>query len=278
MKDLDEIAHSRTNRSTRSRASTPGEKLVSQRPKPGMPPEGPAFTRSDLESRQRAPLTNGQKAHAKKEGSFGNRPGNIKCTKVIQYIRIPPAVLIVRPPPKILIACPKCRASILENFMDAHFASCHSPDEEATPLAVARRLPFVLLPPGTWSVEKVLQHYRNVERGSPATRRIVWSRIVDILSLNPTQWYTGRKSWTGYSVFEFAGTNRVVLECPIENNATYILSRDWRKMVCLTKAEIRKDFADCSRKMVGNTSKQIVKTLRKSLSSPVPKSVTDGDL
>ena len=249
-RESDGIAHSQNNRLTGSHSPRPEENLIAERPRPGMPLERSAITRIPSVSPQKSPLTKKKTGGTKQSDRQGNEPRNNERGKVIQYIRIPPPKRIYLPSAN-LTACSQCRAMILKDCMDAHFASCHSLDTAATPASTfAKRLPFVLLPPGTWSLEKVVDHYRHVERGFPATRRILWSRIEDIVSLKPTQWYTGDKSWTGYSVFEFAGTNRVVLECPIENNATYILAGDWRKMVCLTKQEIRKRFTDCSRKLV----------------------------
>ena len=45
-------------------------------------------------------------------------------------------------------------------------------------------------------------------------------------------------------MFELGNCRRVVLECPFQGNATYILSGAWHQMVFTTKAELRKRFAD----------------------------------
>jgi hypothetical protein len=70
-----------------------------------------------------------------------------------------------------------------------------------------------------------------------------------MLSLKPELTHMGKKGWLGYAVYEFSYSNQVVLESPIENNATYVLSGDWKKMVSLTKAEIRKEYRDESERI-----------------------------
>ncbi len=70
------------------------------------------------------------------------------------------------------------------------------------------------------------------------------SRLEKIASLSPVRCYIGKEAWHGYVVFEFKNAGRVVLECPIEGNATYVLSGDWKIMVNHTKAELRQEYAN----------------------------------
>jgi hypothetical protein len=116
---------------------------------------------------------------------------------------------------------------------------------QGRPLPLAQRLPFVLLPPGQWDIGQVVEHYRKESHNLPAgfgDRKIDWTRLEDIGSLNPARCHIGKESWLGYVVFEFTDTDRVILECPIEGNATYILSGDWKETVYHTKAELRFEF------------------------------------
>jgi hypothetical protein len=48
-------------------------------------------------------------------------------------------------------------------------------------------------------------------------------------------------------VFEFGYSRRVVLECPIEGNATYILSGNWKKQVGHSKLYLRTNAASSVR-------------------------------
>jgi hypothetical protein len=116
-----------------------------------------------------------------------------------------------------------------------------------------QRLPFVLLPPGTWDIQQVVEHYRKVSKSLPAGlsgRKVDWSRLKEIATLKPARCYIGEKSWLGYVVFEFEYSKRVVLECPIEGNATYILSCHWKAMVGYTKAELRHQYSNSYTKVV----------------------------
>ena len=124
--------------------------------------------------------------------------------------------------------------------MDLHFKNCHTPEE-----ASVARLPFVLLPPGTWQVADVVAHYRNLAPGGvayPKPREMDFNRIARIERLRPLRCYIGKDSWLGYHLFEFAHSKRVVLECPIKGNATYVLRGNWKAMVSHTKAELRENF------------------------------------
>jgi hypothetical protein len=124
---------------------------------------------------------------------------------------------------------------------------------QGTPPYLAQRLPFVLLPPGQWDIGQVVEHYRRVSHSLPAcfgNHQIDWTRLEDIGTLNPVRCHIGEESWLGYVVFEFGDTDRVVLECPIEGNATYILSGDWKETVYHTKAEVRCEFAGRHQRIV----------------------------
>lgn len=141
-------------------------------------------------------------------------------------------------------ACPDCGAKVREDCMGLHLVNCHSEPRSFQP--GARRLPFVLLPPGTWDIRHVVAHYRKVAKdlGGTNRRQIDWTRLEQIKALDPVRCYIGKDSWLGYVVFEFAHSASVVLECPIEGNATYVLSGDWKAMVGHTKAELRHRFAN----------------------------------
>jgi len=136
--------------------------------------------------------------------------------------------------------------------MGLHFMSCHPTADQARSFRVgAHRLPFVLLPPGTSDIRQVVEHYRKISQNFPGglnPHQIDPTRLEKIQSLRPIKCYIGKDSWLGYVVFEFSHSACVVLECPVEGNATYILFGDWKAMVSHTKAEIRHRFAaSCTR-------------------------------
>jgi hypothetical protein len=109
----------------------------------------------------------------------------------------------------------------------------------------AKYLDFELLPPGSWDVEDVLKHYKRMARRMPAAfagKRPDWRRIREIQKLKPIDCYIGKKMWEGYTVYIFKRTTNVVLECPFEGNATYILDENWKREVRHTKQYVRKHY------------------------------------
>jgi hypothetical protein len=153
-----------------------------------------------------------------------------------------------------LTLCPKCGAKVREDCMGLHFLSCHPPADDVRSFQVgAQYLPFVLLPPGTTDIGRVIEHYRKMAKnvgGGFEGRRVDSTRLEKLQSLGPIRCYVGKDSWLGYVVFEFSRSGCVVLECAIEGNATYVLFGDWKRMISHTKAEIRRRFADSYTRIV----------------------------
>jgi len=108
---------------------------------------------------------------------------------------------------------------------------------------IAAHLPFRLLPPGVWDVDHILEYYRNEARHWLAGRSIDNERLVRIGRLKPSRCSVGTEGYLGYILYEFSWSRAVVLECPINGNATYILWGDWHGMLRLTKSELRRNSA-----------------------------------
>lgn len=105
----------------------------------------------------------------------------------------------------------------------------------------------------SWSIDDVIAYYRREAAYFPtglAGRAIEWHRLTKIKTLKPKECYIGTDSWLGYVVFTFSDTRKVVLECPIEGNATYVLSGDWQSMLRETKQELRKKYPNRYTKVV----------------------------
>jgi hypothetical protein len=112
---------------------------------------------------------------------------------------------------------------------------------------------FDLLPPGSWDIDDVIQHYRQIADSLPSDlegRAIEWTRLTAIQRLKPTKCYVGKRMWLGYVVFTFSRTSNVVLECPIEGNATYVIYGDWKTMARHTKQFLRSSYPGLYRKCV----------------------------
>jgi hypothetical protein len=57
-----------------------------------------------------------------------------------------------------------------------------------------------------------------------------------------------------YVAFEFDGHGGAVLDCPMEGNAIYVVSGDWKAVVTQTRAEVKTLFAGRSTKIVHRTA------------------------
>jgi len=139
----------------------------------------------------------------------------------------------------------------------------HLPDMPST------QFPFVVLPAGHWNFREVFDYYRRNSVSHP--RRFFeqvfdWNRIEQLAKLEPNLRHFGVKAWFGYAVYEFSYSHRVVLECPIEGNATYIISGEWKEMIHKTKAELRSKYANqCTRVVhVGDWLDRVSEALRAS--------------
>jgi hypothetical protein len=73
-------------------------------------------------------------------------------------------------------------------------------------------------------------------------RNTDWQRIREIKKLKPVKCYVGKKMWEGYAVYTFKRATNVVLECPFEGNATYILDENWAREVRHTKEYVRRHY------------------------------------
>jgi hypothetical protein len=106
-----------------------------------------------------------------------------------------------------------------------------------------REFPFELLPPGNWTFDQVLRHYRRASEHVDgwAERRIDYSRLEAIRAFRPSACWVGKRAWKGYVTFEFSNSSSVVLECPVTGNATCVIGGDWKASISLTKAEVRRE-------------------------------------
>ena len=111
---------------------------------------------------------------------------------------------------------------------------------------------FEIFPPGRWDSKGFTQHYKElVRQGKFQETEVQWERIREIENLKPVTRRKGKLKWNGYVVYEFAYTDNVVLECPVEGNAVYILKgNQWKRLIQLTKGEIRDKHKTSYKKVV----------------------------
>jgi Translation initiation factor IF-2, N-terminal region len=168
------------------------------------------------------------------------RPGQKRIPPELRFNFIfPPMPKSVPPLPHEKL-CLKCRLLVHPAAMDQHMLDHHAhpklPDIETAQVS------FMILPAGhDWDYRTVFEHYQRLSRSHNFKHNAVdWTRIEKIQKhLKPKLKSFGVRGWFGYAVYEFPYTKRIVLECPIEGNATYILWGDWQNKIHLSKGELR---------------------------------------
>jgi hypothetical protein len=166
------------------------------------------------------------------------------------------------------VPCPKgCGWTIWPDYMETHLARHHAPKQlNEDPFCSTDAFPFELLPPGAKDLWQAIERKLKISKThahSFYAHGIDKDRFRQIELLNPIKRHLGEKAWLGYVVYEFARSSRVVLECAIEGNAVYILPGDWKKMIYLSKAEIRNEYENrCTRVFhTGNWIHRVSKAL-----------------
>jgi hypothetical protein len=124
--------------------------------------------------------------------------------------------------------------------------------------------PFRILPPGVLSLAHVADYYTRMERKHGrewAEARIDKSRFEFLESLLPRDRHVGKLGWDGYVVYEFAWSEKVILECAIVGNAAYVLWGDWLRKVQSTKAQLIEESATCQRVVHSGLWEQEIKNI-----------------
>lgn len=136
--------------------------------------------------------------------------------------------------------CIECHRLVHPATMDQHMRD-HRTHPKLPDIGTAQ-FSFVILPPGhVWDYRTVFEHYQHLSRAHNFEHTAIdWTRIEKIQKhLKAKLKGFGVKGWFGYAVYEFPYTKRIIVECPVEGNATYILWGDWQNKVLLTKGELR---------------------------------------
>ncbi len=98
---------------------------------------------------------------------------------------------------------------------------------------------FEFVPPGQQTGEHVRAYYREVIRRDRLRGVFSEDRLDKVLALPWKTWEKGKAGLYGYILLTFHHTERVLMECPIENNAIYILDSGEDRLVGMTKQQLR---------------------------------------
>jgi len=133
------------------------------------------------------------------------------------------------------------------NMMLELFGSCEIVLENLARLTPpgARRVSWVMLPPGEYPWERIEAHIKSVFKGrTPTVARAVLVRQEVIQAHAPSAIYSGFAGFSNYIAYVFGERGLVVLESIFYGNALYVFGENWAALSTFTKAEIiRNDLA-----------------------------------
>ncbi len=98
-------------------------------------------------------------------------------------------------------------------------------------------LPFELAAPGEGGDEHIRGWIGEVLRRG-RLEGFDRDRFEKMLALPRSGWKRGRAGWYGYVVLMFAHTEKVLLECPIRDNAIYVLDSGERRLLKMNKQQL----------------------------------------
>ena len=98
---------------------------------------------------------------------------------------------------------------------------------------------FEIAPPGEQGDEHVRRYYRGVVEHDRLEGAFSEDRFEKMLALPRSGWQKGRAGFYGYIVLMFDHTERVLLECPVENNAIYVLDSGEDRLLAMDKRQLR---------------------------------------
>ncbi len=161
---------------------------------------------------------------------------------------------------KLLKTCKYCSVEISENNYNKHILSeCpRRPNavEERTKnklLMNTEDISWEILPRGAWiakdSLTQILEHFSRLQKNKKWKNKIFdKSRLNSIEEmLNPNKYFIGKNEFEGYIVYCFDWTEKVIIECPIYGNATYIINKGkycWKEITKVSKWEARTNYSD----------------------------------
>lgn len=101
------------------------------------------------------------------------------------------------------------------------------------------RLNWRVLPKGKYPWEKLYPYVKEkLESIKESNRLVARKNIETIAKYKPSFVAIGEAGFSGYIIYGFEKSNKVILESMEVDNATYILKDDWEEISKMTKAEI----------------------------------------
>ena len=111
------------------------------------------------------------------------------------------------------------------------------------------RLPWVLLPSDESGRTTILRHLDDYQRRNPHLKLQI-ERLNYAYQLVPSEVFVGRDEFDGYLAFTFGDSKNVLLEHPVEGNAAYVFTEDWRFLSRLTKSTLLQNYSGTVQRII----------------------------
>lgn len=124
------------------------------------------------------------------------------------------------------------------NFAAQILKPASAKDDPKQAQVKVQQLSWKLLPPGELNLESLRQQLRASANRQNKDPGFDVSRLDFLLNLKPGSIYAGLDEFDGYLAFLFPQLDGAVLENPVEGNAVYVFSADWRQLSKFSKSEL----------------------------------------
>jgi hypothetical protein len=121
----------------------------------------------------------------------------------------------------------RARGKVEAAFKPKHRPKTHGPTA----------LDFEIAGPGEQSDEHIRRYFGEVLR-SGQLKGFSQDRLDKMLALPRSNWKKGKAGFYGYIVLLFDHTEKVLLECPVEGNAIYVLDSDSERLLEMRKPDL----------------------------------------
>jgi hypothetical protein len=98
-------------------------------------------------------------------------------------------------------------------------------------------VPWEILPPGERADEHVRGYYREV-LGRGQLDGFDEERLENMLALPRSGWLKGTEGFYGYIILMFDHTEKVLMECPVRDNAIYVLDSGAERLLKMNKQQL----------------------------------------
>lgn len=162
---------------------------------------------------------------------------------------------------KLFKKCPHCLVSILDKNLLHHIetkcpkrpndldSKINQKSKSGDTKLTVEYVSWKLLPKGEWLSQHLSNHFRSLNSKKKWEKKVFdQTRFQKIeKDLHPNKCFVGKDEFESYIVYCFDWTDKVILECPIYGNATYVIKSGeftWKDIAKESKWDVRTEHSD----------------------------------